>query len=198
MVTEMNARKYTPTRRAEQQEQTRARIVRAAMALHEELGPRDTTISAVAARAGVQRLTVYRHFPDDGSLFTACSSLWLELNPPPDSAQWQDLAEPAARCRAAFAALHGYYRRTERMWNRAYRDEEEVPALKAVMGGFEAYLDAVRDDLLATWPSAPSTRRLLKATLGHCLRFSTWRSLDREGLSDAEMANVIERWLVAL
>src|SRR5690606_28863381 len=155
-------------------EQTRARIVQAAMALHEELGPRDTTISAVAARAGVQRLTVYRHFPDDGSLFIACSSRWLELNPPPDPAPWQDIDEPGARCRAAFTALDGYCRRTERMWRCAYRDEDEVRALKAVMDGFEAYLDAVRDDLLAVWPLAPATRRLLTATLRHCLRFSTW------------------------
>jgi len=45
-------RKYELKRRAERQEQTRARIVEAAIALHSEVGPTRTTISAIAARAG--------------------------------------------------------------------------------------------------------------------------------------------------
>ncbi len=63
-------------KRAESRDETRSRIVGAAIALHEEVGPKATTISAIADRAGVQRLTVYRHFPDDASMFQACSSGW--------------------------------------------------------------------------------------------------------------------------
>lgn len=35
------------------------------MCLHWEVAPRHTTVSAIAARAGVERLTVHRHFHDE-------------------------------------------------------------------------------------------------------------------------------------
>jgi AcrR family transcriptional regulator len=198
MLTEMKKRPYTLRQRAAQQEETRARIVAAAMALHEELGPRNTTISAVAERAGVQRLTVYRHFPNEQSLLHACSSHWLDLHPVPDPSDWQAIAAPGARTRTALARLYGYYRRTERMWRSSYRDEGEVPALKAVMREPRDYLRRVRDDLVAAWNPPPEARRNVKAVIGHGLQFSSWESLDREGLTDAEMADAIVRWLVAL
>jgi AcrR family transcriptional regulator len=194
----MKRRSYTLGRRAQQQQATRARIVEAAMALHEELGPRNTTISAIAERAGVQRLTVYRHFRDERSLFSACSSHWLSLHPPPDPADWQLVADVAARTRIAIARLYGYYRRTERMWRSTYRDEGEIPALKEAMRAPREYLRRARDDLVAAWAPAPETRRVLNAVVGHCLQFSSWESLDREGLTDAEMADAIVRWVAAL
>ena len=55
------------SKRAERQQETRRRI-EATIALHEEIGG-GTTITAIAERAGVSRLTVYRHFPDE----RACS-----------------------------------------------------------------------------------------------------------------------------
>jgi AcrR family transcriptional regulator len=198
MITEMKKRPYTLRQRAAQQGETRARIVAAAMELHEELGPRNTTISAIAERAGVQRLTVYRHFPDEQGLLRACSSHWLDLHPAPDPADWQTIAEPGARTHTAIARLYGYYRRTERMWRSSYRDEDEVPALKAVMREPRDYLRRVRDDLVAAWNPSPQARRALNAVLGHGLQFSSWESLDREGLTDAEMADAIVIWLAAL
>lgn len=191
----MTKRRYQLKRRAEKQEQTRARIVEAAMALHEEVGPRATTVSAVAERAGVQRLTVYRHFADETALFTACSSHYLALHPPPDPAAWAGEREPLARCRAALVAFYAYYRRTERMWAQATRDEPDVPAIQPVMGELAAFLDTVRDGLLAGWRLSPARRRRVKATLGHALRFSTWQSLAAEGLEDAAMARLVLRWV---
>jgi AcrR family transcriptional regulator len=69
------------------------------MQLHEEIGPRATTISAIADRAGVQRLTVYRHFPDETAVFQACTAHWLSLNPPPDPADWAGITDPRNRLR---------------------------------------------------------------------------------------------------
>jgi AcrR family transcriptional regulator len=198
MLTEMSKRKYTLKRRAQQQEQTRARIVEAAMALHEELGPRDTTLSAIAERAGVQRLTVYRHFPDDGSLFEACTTRWIELNPPPDPSRWEAVQEPAERTRRTLAALYGYYRRTQRMWAAAYRDREEVPAIQGPMRGFDDYLAGVRDELVSVWRPVPAIRRFLKASVGHSLRFSTWQSLSGAGMGDRAMAELVVRWLTGV
>ncbi|MGB8434172.1 MAG: TetR/AcrR family transcriptional regulator [Burkholderiales bacterium] len=188
-------RPYRLKRRAEQQDKTRVRIVEAAMALHEELGPRNTTISAIAERAGVQRLTVYRHFPDAHGLLVACSSHWLALHPPPDPADWQAIDNPGARLRTAVARLYGYYRRTEKMWRGSYRDEDAVPALKATMEAPRDYLRRIRDDLVAAWAPSPEANRTVSAVIGHCLQFSSWESLDREGLTDAEMADAIAQWL---
>jgi AcrR family transcriptional regulator len=150
----MKKRKYTKTRRAEQQEQTRARIVAAAVALHEELGPAYTSIKAIAERAGVQRLTVYRYFPDDASLFRACTTHWLAQHPPPDVTAWEHIEAADRRSHAALLAFYRYYREHESMWTGAYRDVDELPALQAPMAGLEAYLDSVRDSLMAPWQGA--------------------------------------------
>lgn len=190
-------RKYTLRQRAAQQERTRERIVEATMALHEELGPRNTTISAIAERAGVQRLTVYRHFPDEHAVFTACTTRWLELNPPPQRALWQNEPAPQEQCRGALAAFYDYYRHTERMWHTAYRDLEAVPALQAPMAEFEAYLDQIRNGLLKGWVLTRLRRRDVAATLCHCLRFTTWRSLDEEGLNNKQKVDLAMRWLGA-
>lgn len=195
MFTEMATRKYEQTRRAAQQDETRARIVEALMALHEELGPRNSTVKAVAERAGVQRLTVYRHFPDEGAMLSACTSRWLELHPPPGPADWQDAPDPATRTRRALRLLYGYYRGTERMWTVSHRDEDEIPALKEAMDRFRDYLGLLRDDLAAGW--ADDGGPLRRIVLGHALRFTTWASLKAEGLDDEAMARLVAAWVAA-
>ena len=80
------ARKYELKRRAERQEETRRRIVEAAIELHRTKGPARTTLTDIARLAGVQRNTLYRHFPDERAIGLACSGLYMELNPPPDPA----------------------------------------------------------------------------------------------------------------
>lgn len=192
----MTKRKYTKKQRAQQEAETRERIVEATAALHGDAGPRNTTVSAIAERAGVQRLTVYRHFPDTDRLFEACTTHWLEHNPPPDPTAWQEIDDPAERTRSALAALYGYFRATAYMWARAHRDVDEVPSLQAPMAAFGQWLDGVRDDLLAAWGSQSDSR--LRAVLGHAVRFTAWQSLDREGLDDAAMAASIVTWAAAL
>src|SRR3954463_2640832 len=102
-------RPYRKTRRAELEEQTRTRITESAVALHQELGPARTSISAVAERAGVRRSTVYRHFPDDEALFAACSSHWRAANPPPDPSAWVHIDDPANRTVTALRELYAFY-----------------------------------------------------------------------------------------
>jgi AcrR family transcriptional regulator len=194
----MGQRRYTHKKRADQQATTRERIVRATMALHEELGPRDTTISAIAQRAGVQRLTVYRHFPDDIALFHACTTRWLELNPPPNPSRWTGETDALARTRLTLAAFYGYYRAGERMWAGAYRDRADVPALEEPMAAFESFLTQVRDELVTGWTSSEAGGGPLAATLGHGLRFPTWQSLNLEGLDDEEMAQLVADWVACI
>ena len=196
MISEMKRRGYTLKRRAERQEETRARIVEATVALHEALGPGRTTISAIAERAGVERLTVYRHFPDEPALFAACSGHYGAAHPAPDPAGWQALADPAARTGAALRAIYRSYRRVRPMFARVLHDAEDIPALRAVVaGGYGAYLDAVRADLVAAWAPPPARRRTLAAALGLALRFQTWQALADDGLKDGAIVELMGRMI---
>jgi AcrR family transcriptional regulator len=194
----MSKRPYRQNRRAEQAEQTRARITEAVMQLHQELGPARTTIKAVAERAGVQRLTVYRHFEDERAMFKACTSLWAQRHPLPDPAAWQGIKDAATRTRTALAAFYGWYRRGAPMLRVSYRDIEAVPALAEQMAGVETMLDNLCADLLKPWAPTRSTRKPMQAALRHGLSFTTWESLASMNISDTNIATMFVQWLRAL
>ena len=188
----MATRKYEKKRRAEQESETRRRIVEAVFALHGEIGPARTTIKAIAQRAGVERLTVYRHFADEGAIFAACDAHFRSETPPPDPAAWADIVDPAERLRAALVAFYGFYRRGENMIANAERDAVGLPALAVLMAPRDAMLAVLREDLLAAWAVGDRARTRLAAAIAHALRFDTWRSLARvEGLEDAEAADLM-------
>jgi AcrR family transcriptional regulator len=173
-------RPYRMRRRAELEEQTRRRITESTVALHEELGPARTTISAVAERAGVRRSTVYRHFPDEEALFAACSSHWGAANPPPDPRAWAAIADPGERTETALQGLYAYYGRTEGMYTSLMRDEPLVPIVQRLLGDFYGYLRAIQDILMAGRGVRGRAARRTRAAIGHALAFPTWRSLTRE------------------
>src|SRR5687768_1721577 len=106
-------RRYEKKARATQEQETRQRILEAALELHGSLGPSRTTISAIAERAGVRRATVYRHFPDERALFVGCSGLSRERNPAPDPGLWAAIADPADRLASALEEIYGWYERME-------------------------------------------------------------------------------------
>ncbi|MFL6028835.1 MAG: TetR/AcrR family transcriptional regulator [Gaiellaceae bacterium] len=164
-------------RRAELEEETRRRITESAVALHERVGPGQTSITAIAEAAGVRRSTVYRHFPDEEALFAACSSHWRAANPPPDPRSWAALEEPAARTATALGELYAFYGRTHRMYSSLLRDEKLVPPVARRLRDFHGYLDTVRDVLTK---GRGRTSRRTRAAVGHAIAFETWRSLTQE------------------
>jgi AcrR family transcriptional regulator len=173
------ARSYVKSRRADNQAETRQRIVEAAMALHEEVGPASTTISMIADRAGVQRHTVYAHFGDEPSLLSACSGLHLERHPIPAPESWADIQEPRQRVEAALSALYVWYAETEAMTMSVLRDLDRSQALRDVTAQrFGTPLAAIHQSL------ASGLDERAQAALGLALSFYTWRTLVREsGLS---------------
>jgi len=186
-------RPYTKTRRAELEQQTRERITEAAVELHGSLGPAQTTISAIAQRADVQRATVYRHFPDEEALFASCSAHWVAQNEPPDLAGWAAIRDPAARLAVALTELYAWYARTQRMLELLIRDLPLVPALQTQFR-LPGYLDAAADVLLAGRPERGAARRRARAALGHAVAFETWLSLVRQqGLTGAEAIRLVKR-----
>jgi len=172
------ARKYELRQRAEQVEETRRRIVEATVDLHLTRGPAATAVAEVARRAGVQRRTVYNHFPDDAALFAACSEHWRAKHPAPDPSAWSDL-------RQGLRELYGWYRETEAMTSHVLRDAEVLPALQQVIEpGFGAYMTAVRGALA----QRAGRGGRVEAAIGLVTDFHTWRSL--ASLGDDEAAGL--------
>ena len=187
-------RKYDMKRRAKRQEETRRRIVEATVEMHESVGMARTTISAIAEKAGVQRLTVYRHFPDERALFTACRGHWLAANPPPDPASWSQVLDPEERLRKALAEVYAYHRRTEPMIANLVRDAQVMPLVLEIAQPYLQHWERMRYVLATGWGVADERLALLLAALGHALNFQTWRSLVRQqGLGDEQAVEVTVR-----
>ena len=170
---------------------TKLRIVEAMVELHEEIGPVATTVTAIAKRAGVQRLTVYRHFPDDRAMLGACSAHWMEDHPVPDPATWTGIADPRSRLETALNGIYDYFRDGAPMLASILPDEAEMPAVAEVMAPLWEYFREVAGGLSAGWGVSGDSQRLVRAAVGHALGFYTWRSLTDNGLSNGEAVGLM-------
>ena len=189
-------RTYQLKRRAQQQDETRQRIVEAAVDLHQTIGLARTSITAVAQQAGVERLTVYRHFPDEQALFTACSSHYIAANPLPEPSDWMQIADPETRLREALTEIYAYYQRTERMQIHLVRDVPDLPAMQLIMEPFLAYWRQVRDGLAQGWGTQGRLHERLRAVLAHALDFQTWYAFVREqSLSEDEVVALMVQFV---
>jgi AcrR family transcriptional regulator len=191
-------RKYELKARAEGQRQTRQRIVEATMQLHEEVGPARTTVAEVARRAGVQRLTVYNHFPEDEDLFRACGGHWTSLHPVPDVSPALATEDPQARVQQVLSAFYGWYRANESMIVPIQRDRNLIPALdKVVTETTDEPLRQLADALARGFDERARSVASRRALIRLALDFWSWRSLAMEGLDDQRaahlMANAIAR-----
>ena len=179
-------RKYELKQRAEQQAETRRRITEAMVELHRTVGPAATQISEIARRAGVQRVTVYSHFPDKTALFAACSAHWRALHPAPDPATWLTTMDAGGRLRLGLRELYSWYRETEPMTGNILRDAELVPAMRPfVEDGLGGYLENVRRILAEPIAARGRRRRHVDAALGAAVDFHVWRALAVLGDVDA-------------
>jgi AcrR family transcriptional regulator len=182
------ARKYELKKRAERQEDTRRRIVDAAIQLHRTKGPARTTFSDVAALAGVQRHTLYRHFPDERVLGLACSGHFFETHVPPDPDAWAGIADPGERLRLGLTELYGWYERTEDMFSCVFRDAEVDPLTRELveLRGAEP-MSRVRSALA----EGLGRGRRVQAALDLALDFHAWRRLWASGLDAVEAADLM-------
>jgi AcrR family transcriptional regulator len=190
-----SGRTYRLQGRAAAMDRTRERVTRAAVELHGTIGPAATTMSAVAELAGVTRATLYRHFPNEEALFTACSSDWLAANPRPDATVWAVIDDPVRRLGTALVELYAYYRSTERMRSNLIRDIAAIPEM--FRPGIVAFPYETVQVLDAGWPGQADAR-LCRAEIGHSIGFETWQSLARQGLTDKEAAELMVRFVTCV
>jgi AcrR family transcriptional regulator len=191
-------RRYRKRLRAEQEQQTRQAITEAAVKLHGTLGPARTTVSAIAEEAGVQRATVYRHFPDEPSLFQACSGHYMARHPPPDPTRWMEIADPAERLREALADVYDWWDETEDMMSRVIRDGPLVESLSVQTRTRLAFFDEMAGILMRGRRLRGKPRARVQAAIRHALALSTWQSLVRDQALTNEdavelMAGMVER-----
>ena len=173
-------RKYEMKQRAAEMAATHLRITEAAIELHGTVGPARTTLSAVAKQAGVERRTLYRHFPNEADLFAACSTHYFAAHPFPDLDAWRAIADPGERLERGLDDLYAYYERTAPMLANVLRDADLVDFARDAVAPLRAYLEEAANVLLAD-----RRARLLAAAVRHALAFSTWRSLSGIRRSDA-------------
>ena len=192
-------RKLKLNRRAERMDDTRRRIARATFELHSTVGPAYTSVLAIAARAGVQRVTVYKHFPLERELHQACVEHGFSLDPPPDPASWLETPDLGLRLRRALNELYSWFWRNEGLLANVSRDllvvlprfqGDPPPALVAFM----AMPGQLRDALAQGSPASGDAPFM--ATLGLAVEFQTCHTLAQQGLnveqSVALMAHLVE------
>ena len=185
-------RKYELKARAESQRETRERITRAAAELHEEVGVARTTVAEIARRAGVQRLTVYNHFPELRDLLPACSAHYMARHPRPDLDSAFALEDPVARVRAVLKNLYAWYRETEPMMGKLASDRSAVPELDEFMrANSDRAVEELAGGLAGGFGARGKRAERLRALIALALDFATWRRLDREGLADDSAAELM-------
>jgi AcrR family transcriptional regulator len=184
-------RKYELKQRAREMAETHLRITEAAIELHGTVGPSRTTMSAVAERAGVERRTLYRHFPNEAALFEACSEHYFDANPWPDLGPWRAIRDPQQRLERALDELYAYYERNEPMFSNVLRDSELVEVARDAVAPLRAYLEDAAEILAAGRSARGRRRQLLEGALHHALAFSTWHSLTANGIGRSDAAKLV-------
>lgn len=187
-------RPYRMGKRLEDVDGTRRRIVEATVELHGSVGPSHTTISGVADKAGVQRSTVYRHFPDEEALFSACTSHWFARHPWPRPDDWRVETDGAARLERGLAALYRYYDENQQMMFNSFRDIAVMPAF--VGENIRAQLENMHAALVEPW-RRPDDQRL-QIAVRHALDFRTWMSLSSNGLGPDRASALMTAMIVGL
>jgi AcrR family transcriptional regulator len=189
------SRKYELKQRARRQAETQRRIVEATVALHTSVGPARTTISAIADRAGVERHTVYAHFPDESALFQACSAHWRELHPLPDASSCEHIADPVRRLRTALQELYAWYELVEDDLAIFDRDAGVHTLTAKLVDQRQSAVGSLRAVVAAGWPR----RKAVQAAIGHAVEFESWRSLTRrQGLTRKQAVDAMSTFVASV
>lgn len=193
-------RQYRQSARAKKTASTRQRIVEAAIELHGTVGPANTSLSAVARQAGVSRPTLYSHFPDEASLFQACTMHWMSQDPPPDPAAWLEIDDSRQRIGTALSEIYSHYARNEQMIGNVFRDMYVVESMRSFnVPLVEESFAAMTEILSSAFDDGPDLSVRRSAMVSVTLSFHTWKKLVKvEGLTNDEAADLMAQLVACL
>ena len=194
MSTEPSKRGYELKERARKQEETRRRIAEVTAELHAEVGPAKTTVTEVAKRAGVQRLTVYKHFPTEADLFEGCSVHYMSQHPFPDVRGALAIEDPERRIRETLGLMYGWFHETEAMTANIQRDRLLMPALDdRASQMMDPALEWIAGELTGGFGATGARAERVAAMVAVATDFWTWRRLKQVGLDDEAAATLMAR-----
>jgi hypothetical protein len=137
-------------------------------------------------------MTFYRHFPDEISLFRACTLHGLAKWPPPDPQPWRRITDPEARLRLGLGELYAYYRVAGSGLALLARDAPLMrPELFTSPSRFHVLRSAI-EVLIEGWGGRGRRRTLWAAAINHAAAVSTWQSLVRQqALAEGEAVDLL-------
>jgi AcrR family transcriptional regulator len=187
----MAHRQYRMKDRARTQYETRERIVRATVELHDEQGVAATSFVDVARRAGIGAATVYRHFPSVGSLVAACGAhIWKEMDPPlPEQAAaiFDGIERLEDRLQRLVDELDSFYRRGALRLTAASADRHRIPELDEFLRAVEAGIAALVREAVKNEALPDAALQLVQALTD----FAVWTSMQKIQGDDAERRRLL-------
>lgn len=184
-------RSYRMTDRAKAQVETRDRIVKATMQMHDEKGVAATSFVDIAKRAGIGAATVYRHFPTLGSLVAACGQhVWTEMDPPvPEQAPeaFKGIVKLEDRLNRLVDDVDRFYRRGALRLTAAYADRHLIPELDKFLLAVEAGIAALAREAVRG-QTLPDTVMKLVIVL---TEFPVWNSMQKITDNDVERRRLV-------
>ncbi len=188
----MAPRRYRQGKRRLTAEETRQRIVEAALALHADQGVVATSMKDIAARADVGIGTVYHHFPTYEDVVQACGARSMVITRPPTPEIFAGLGPLDLRLERLVQELFAYYERYP-AFERGRCDRDKLPVLAEGIARRERMLEAVvREAFLPVGSPDAFVRATVALT-----DFAVYRSLTASGLSTQEAVTQIIEVLLA-
>ncbi len=182
--------RYRSALRQEQAAGTRQRIERAAVALLDDAhDPHAITFKAVAARAGVTEMTVYRHFPTRDDLLRG---LWRQLNASMD--EGIDLPDSAAQLLAQHAALFTGFDKIAPQIVASITTPQGREMRASLNDRRRRAFRAIVDEVSPGLDGAARTRAAAVLQLLHSAH--AWLSLREQWGMDGKQAGAATRWAI--
>ncbi|GLS23291.1 hypothetical protein GCM10007874_63110 [Labrys miyagiensis] len=187
----MTRRSYQMRQRANAQDATRERIVRATMLLHDEQGVAATSFADIAKSAGVGAATVHRHFPNLGALVSACGAhVWEEMKPPVPGqaiALFEGLTTRQERLERLVEELDRFYRRGALRLERASADRPHIAELDGFLRAVEAGVaDLIREAFALESLPEPALQLVQALT-----DFPVWLSMQRVEIAETARKHLL-------
>jgi AcrR family transcriptional regulator len=174
-------------------EDTRSRIVGAAMELHAEKGALATNWEDIAARAGVAPATVYRHFASLDQLIPACAQTVFDaigmdvLNEQQIERIYAGARSPSERLERYIRGTCDCYARGDGWLHAARREADLIPAMNRAV----EVQDKSNEVLVRAAFTGYEVDDESVAVLTALTDFPFWRSLTRGGISHPAAVRVI-------